>query len=83
MLLFFYYYYLKLILDALAKVKSLNKPVIVRLSRTYDYQDWVDLVTKDGNEEDAKALCEFASRSNIDGFLLSGIAPRVNFILFY
>lgn len=52
----------------------------MRLNRQYDYVDWVDLITENGNEKDAAALCDFAIKNNIDGFLLSGIAPRVKLI---
>ncbi|XP_060852032.1 uncharacterized protein LOC132930276 [Rhopalosiphum padi] len=62
--------------DVLLKsVTDLNKPVIVTLSRDNDYPDWSKILTPDGNADDTKVLCDFASSHNVAGYLLYSIAP--------
>jgi len=66
--------------DALLKsITDLNKPVIVTLKRDNGYPDWSNILTPDGNDNETKILCDFASSHNVTGYVLYSIAPGSRF----
>jgi len=56
-------------------VTNLKKPVIVALEREEDYQGWISILGHDGNALDAKGLCDFAIRHNVQGYVIRSICP--------
>lgn len=66
----------KYVLELLDSVTALNKPVIVALARKEFYSGWSAALTKDGNAEETKILCEFAIKHNVKGYSLWYLAPN-------
>lgn len=59
----------------LKSVTDLNKPVILQLTRNNRYSDWGYILGPNGNDKEAKILCDFASANKIAGFLVDNLVP--------
>lgn len=54
---------------------DLNKPVLVLLSRVCAYDEWIKILSSDGNAHDTKVLCDFAIKHNVQGYILDTLSP--------
>lgn len=51
------------------------RPVFVIVSRKNEYNDWVQILTPQVNENDVTALVNFAQQYNVLGFELNDLSP--------
>ncbi|CAH1735941.1 unnamed protein product [Aphis gossypii] len=64
--------------ELLKKTLRLNIPIILPVTREENYSGWTALLSEDGNENDAKVLCDFAKTNNIKGYIFYNTAPGCN-----
>lgn len=46
------------------------------IARDNGYRDWAKVLTPEGNQAEADALCKFAKENDIKGFMLTQLAPK-------
>ncbi|XP_060852140.1 uncharacterized protein LOC132930328 [Rhopalosiphum padi] len=62
--------------ELLKSVTDLKKPVILTIKRDKGNTDWSKILNTDGNADETKMLCDFASSHNVAGYLVTTIAPE-------
>ncbi|KAE9521536.1 hypothetical protein AGLY_018062 [Aphis glycines] len=61
--------------ELLKRTLYLNIPIILPVTRQENYSGWTALLSEDGNENDAKVLCDFAKTNNIKGYIFYNTEP--------
>lgn len=54
---------------------GLNKPVIIHIDR--EHKDWLNILTCDGNAEDANAITKYVTTNGVAGVMLGGVSPYI------
>jgi len=59
----------------LKSATDLKKPVIVELNPETGYDGWLSILGLNGKASDTKVLCDFATKYNVQGYVIRSISP--------
>lgn len=62
------------ILGVLNGLVGSNRTVLFNLFRRYE--EWLDVLTADGNAEEAKSMATYAIEKGVKGVVIDGLTPK-------